>query len=496
MRRGSTLFGFGLLGFVVVAAGSLSVSLAQTPCTPKVVVRLPAFVDYGCPVSAPVRVSSICDLGGFQFDVVFDETLLEFDRVELGPFLGSTGRSVMQLGPVVQVGRVRYGALSFGTQAGSTGSGDLATLTFINRNPGPTRRASTVTLEALELVDTEGRAMETESAPGSVSLLHHIFGDYDEDCEVTVGDAMQLATRWGARSGDERYDPTCDVDLASPGEYCASVPDGDIDIVDVQLVASRWSATCATSTSVTSSAVITAPVSFSFDPPSVAGSEGGLTSVAIVASGAEDLGAFEGRLVFDPEVVEITAVRGGEFLTQGGNGTVSLSDAPTQGAEAVGAFSYGPSGGASGAGTVAYVDLRLRTCGRSELVLEDVRVVSKDGREETLGATSTGEVACAASGVGPGAAAARHGIWATPSPFREGTTIFLEVPAASKLRVDVFDVSGRRVRGLVDSELQAGVHRWQWNGCDDAGRPVPTGIYFVRGLDPTACRTLKVIRTR
>lgn len=69
---------------------------------------------------------------------------------------------------------------------------------------------------------------------------------------------------------------------------------------------------------------------------------------------------------------------------------------------------------------------------------------------------------------------------ARPNPFNPRTEIeyVLEV-ATTSLRMDVFDVQGRRVRGLVDGPVGAGSHRAVWDGMDEDGRAVASGVYFV-----------------
>jgi hypothetical protein len=69
-----------------------------------------------------------------------------------------------------------------------------------------------------------------------------------------------------------------------------------------------------------------------------------------------------------------------------------------------------------------------------------------------------------------------------PSPARSGEPVALELalPAAGPVTAAVFDVTGRRVAGLRDGRLEAGRHRIGWETQDDSGRPVATGVYFVR----------------
>lgn len=70
----------------------------------------------------------------------------------------------------------------------------------------------------------------------------------------------------------------------------------------------------------------------------------------------------------------------------------------------------------------------------------------------------------------------------TPNPFNPRTTIAFELPRTAPVSIDLFDARGRRVRTLVDGERAAGEHRVIWDGADDEGRGVSSGVYFVRML--------------
>ncbi len=69
---------------------------------------------------------------------------------------------------------------------------------------------------------------------------------------------------------------------------------------------------------------------------------------------------------------------------------------------------------------------------------------------------------------------------AMPNPFAARTEIRFAVPGAGSVRLGVYDVSGRLVRGLLDGREHAGWHVVGWSGCDDLGVEVVSGVYFMR----------------
>lgn len=68
----------------------------------------------------------------------------------------------------------------------------------------------------------------------------------------------------------------------------------------------------------------------------------------------------------------------------------------------------------------------------------------------------------------------------TPNPFNPVTLIEFSLRQAGAVSVEVFDVRGRRVRTLIRREFAPGDHTVMWNGQDDAGRSVASGVYVYR----------------
>jgi hypothetical protein len=71
-----------------------------------------------------------------------------------------------------------------------------------------------------------------------------------------------------------------------------------------------------------------------------------------------------------------------------------------------------------------------------------------------------------------------------PNPFNPRTLISYQLPAPGQARLDIYNVRGQLVRTLVNAEQNAGYHSVVWNGKDDAGRNVASGIYFYRLSSP------------
>jgi hypothetical protein len=69
---------------------------------------------------------------------------------------------------------------------------------------------------------------------------------------------------------------------------------------------------------------------------------------------------------------------------------------------------------------------------------------------------------------------------AAPNPFNPETTIFYSVQGSGIVAIRIFSVDGRLIRSLSEEHAAAGTCQVHWNGRDDGGRPVPSGLYFVK----------------
>lgn len=81
-----------------------------------------------------------------------------------------------------------------------------------------------------------------------------------------------------------------------------------------------------------------------------------------------------------------------------------------------------------------------------------------------------------------------------PNPFRVSTTFAFDLPSAVHVRIAVHGVGGRLVRRLADGDYEAGHHRATWDGRDDGGHPVASGIYFARLSAGDLVSTRRIVR--
>lgn len=83
-----------------------------------------------------------------------------------------------------------------------------------------------------------------------------------------------------------------------------------------------------------------------------------------------------------------------------------------------------------------------------------------------------------------------------PNPFTGRARITLTADTDERVSIGVYDVAGRLVRRLAAGPPGGGIHRFEWDGLDGAGRSAPPGVYFARARAGKRTATAKMIMSR
>jgi hypothetical protein len=65
-----------------------------------------------------------------------------------------------------------------------------------------------------------------------------------------------------------------------------------------------------------------------------------------------------------------------------------------------------------------------------------------------------------------------------PNPFNANTTIKFSLKTSEEVQINIYNVSGQKVRNLLEKKMPAGIHQVIWDGKDDFGKEVSSGVYF------------------
>jgi hypothetical protein len=80
-----------------------------------------------------------------------------------------------------------------------------------------------------------------------------------------------------------------------------------------------------------------------------------------------------------------------------------------------------------------------------------------------------------------------------PNPFNPTTTIEYDLPKSSSVRLEIYNITGQKVRTLTSGQASAGHQTIVWDGRDATGRSVSSGIYLYRLTAGEYVKTRKML---
>ena len=81
-----------------------------------------------------------------------------------------------------------------------------------------------------------------------------------------------------------------------------------------------------------------------------------------------------------------------------------------------------------------------------------------------------------------------------PNPFNPGTAIRFQLPEDAEVRLEIYNIRGQKVRDLIQGQKIAGYHQIEWDGLDDTGNSVNSGLYFYRMQATSATQTFLEVK--
>ena len=440
----------------------------------------------GNPAAVDIVIENITELGSFEFKISYDGTIVQIAQssdVAMGPFLASTGRTAIPVGPTINnsPGSVVFAAASIGTQAGAIGNGVLATITWTPQKDGKT----TLDLKNVKVSDTQGTQFQVIEEDGEINVTSRFWADIDGDNDIDVFDVQLVAAHWNTKAGDANYDAIYDVDNNGQG-------DGDVDVFDVQLVASWWNKPIPPGLGLLSSMAEnqsdnlgktirkTQNISLSIIPEEPF-DNGIPATIALMVEKAIDLGAFQFDLILNNDEVQISEIELGEFLKNSGNNVSILGPKRDHTGTRItfGAFSFGKNSGAVGSGILARIKLKGKLDNTTAIDFENFLMVDSKGHGQNIISINNEYTNFMTQQNVPKKYALLQNY---PNPFNPETHISYELPDVQKnlthVSLYIYNMKGQLVRRLVEENKSPGSYNVLWNGKNELGETVPTGIYL------------------
>ena len=219
-------------------------------------------------------------------------------------------------------------------------------------------------------------------------------------------------------------------------------------------------------------------------------------TVMVTLSGNSDnaVKGVEAHVTFDPAALEfVSAVSGDISVSEGGQ--LFAVARPVNGSNrviGVAAAACGPTATLNGDLTLAVMTFRWKAGNNSQasLTLEAVRMF------DAYGTVLNG----AGSVLGVGAEHAvptRYALYQNyPNPFNPSTQIRFDLKENGDVRLVIYNVMGQEVRTLLSTRMSAGQHVVAWDGTDQHGRTVGSGVYIYRLRAGSFVESRKMLLTR
>lgn len=195
-----------------------------------------------------------------------------------------------------------------------------------------------------------------------------------------------------------------------------------------------------------------------------------------------DLKALSVSLDWDREAVEYVGYAAGQFMGSQQGYPVLLSPSPGT----LDVTTFGSS--LTGDGILASVTFRVKGFGEPNIDAKDVKARDAANRPVMITVEETRTH-------GPIPAVTRL-LPSAPNPFLAGTTISFDLAQEEAVRIEVYGVDGRRVRILADEHFAPGAYQIPWDGRDDVGRGVASGIYLIRFQAGQKSASNRVVRLK
>jgi hypothetical protein len=305
--------------------------------------------------------------------------------------------------------------------------------------------------------------------------LNYIPGDVTDgvtpgqgDNLVSSEDLLLLEAGYGTADGEPGYDSLLDVGPTVGGLLTGRpLTDDLLEFEDLVIMALNYGAPS------TKAPAIPVPKEMNALRLRIdtVGGVGSTLTASLLLTADGSLQAMSIPLLWNPDVLELEGTVEGDLLQQQGGEWRLLT--PQPGTVDV-ALLGRPEPGLLGEGVLATLTFRILASADPVFAFGEIRARDRDNQVLVIDA-SVDELSAVPEL--PRETALHANV---PNPFNPITQVSFDLAQASRVRLEIFDVGGARVRVLLDETRPAGRHQVIWDGRDDTGRTVASGVYVTR----------------
>jgi hypothetical protein len=400
-----------------------------------------------------VAVEKATGATGFAARIEFDSTQVSYVN---GSFKAGTMFSGSFLPLATATGSyVDVGGAVLGTGSATADKGSLGTLQFEVKNGFK----GDGTLRLTNIAYNRGGGRQDKWTLNTLVKLTAAGGaaaaDFDGDGVVGFEDFFAFADVFGTSRGEARFNAKFDLN-----------GNGSVDFDDFFIFADAFGKSTRSGKAAAPQTGLNSRASVSLIP-SASGDD---LTVQVSASGVAQMRGYSLVVTYDPAAVSfVKAERATDALLGRGGSTPLFLARETAPGRVVIADAVVGGGTASGDGALA--DLTFRRVGpeaQAAVRVDLAQVFDGMGGSDALSV---------ASGAVPSTYALAQN---APNPFNPETQIAYQTPEAGRVTLIIYNALGQQVRKLVDGQMAAGSYRVSWDGRDEAGRAMASGVYLYR----------------
>tara|TARA_X000001036_G_scaffold436220_1_gene478940 strand:+ start:273 stop:3695 length:3423 start_codon:yes stop_codon:yes gene_type:complete len=332
-------------------------------------------------------------------------------------------------------------------------SGDV-TLFYLQFSVGDSLSEDSIAIQLahVELNEEEG---EIETFDGSVSVSHLLFGDVTQNDDVSMMDAANvLRYLVGSVDFDKYQMSAADVTM-----------DESISALDASVVAQYGvglveSLPHSDGTDGSGDLIIDDMLQYE---------TGEILEIPVMLTNGDNLLSFEVDLTYDPNQVTVESIEWSELIDH-----FMIEENNESGSIRVAGSGTTPDGEQGVFATIRLQVLETTTDQSIDLTINKMRINEAEAVEDVI-VSITQEVLSTDNATVPNVYALHQNY---PNPFNPTTKISYDLPEASVVSLSIYDLMGREIRTMINSEQTAGFKNIQWNATDNLGKSVPAGMYI------------------
>jgi len=301
---------------------------------------------------------------------------------------------------------------------------------------------------------------EVSNTEGAYAADNTLIADFTSDQYVDVNDLSLLAEHWHIYDTDLNWDGLYDL-----------VADGYIDVNDLSVMADHWHE--GTPAQLTPGPNADAQVAIQYADDSTPDQ----VVIEVLASQVINLSGYEFTLNYDVDQLTFLKAEGGELLNSLGGETPVLLSISNAGELKLGNVIAGATEETApeGDGLIARISFRMEGID-ADLRLDDIIFMDVNGVKDVI-PSPTGVDPLHIGDLTPKVYSLSQNY---PNPFNPTTQIGYGLPKDSRVELKVFNIMGQEVTTLVNGWQKAGYRSVVWDGNDNSGHPVASGVYFYR----------------